>query len=185
MPIGGSVDKARYAAAGVDIDAGNRMVDLIKPLVRRTARPGADAEIGGFGGLFDLKAAGYSDPDPGRGDRWRRHQGQDRSRDLAPRHDRHRSRRHVGERPGRARGRAVVLPRLFRLRQARSGGRGDSGRGHRRRLPGSGLCADRRRDRGNARHLSARRLRSGRICRRRGGARGAAAAQRYQAGRRW
>ncbi len=56
------MDKARYAAAGVDIDAGNRMVDLIKPLVRGTARPGADAEIGGFGGLFDLKAAGYSDP---------------------------------------------------------------------------------------------------------------------------
>jgi phosphoribosylformylglycinamidine cyclo-ligase len=56
------VDEARYAAAGVDIDAGNRMVDLIRPLVRRTARPGADAEIGGFGGLFDLKAAGFSDP---------------------------------------------------------------------------------------------------------------------------
>jgi phosphoribosylformylglycinamidine cyclo-ligase len=56
------VDKARYAAAGVDIDAGNRMVDLIKPLVRATARAGADAEIGGFGGLFDLKAAGFSDP---------------------------------------------------------------------------------------------------------------------------
>jgi phosphoribosylformylglycinamidine cyclo-ligase len=56
------VDKARYAAAGVDIDAGNRMVELIKPLVRRTARPGGEAEIGGFGGLFDLKAAGYSDP---------------------------------------------------------------------------------------------------------------------------
>ncbi|HEX4407354.1 MAG TPA: phosphoribosylformylglycinamidine cyclo-ligase [Xanthobacteraceae bacterium] len=56
------MDKARYAAAGVDIDAGNRMVDLIKPLVRGTARPGADAEIGGFGGLFDLKAAGYEDP---------------------------------------------------------------------------------------------------------------------------
>ena len=52
----------RYAAAGVDIDAGNRMVDLIKPLLRRTARPGADAEIGGFGGLFDLKAAGFADP---------------------------------------------------------------------------------------------------------------------------
>jgi phosphoribosylformylglycinamidine cyclo-ligase len=62
LPIGGSVDKARYAAAGVDIDAGNRMVDLIKPLVRRTARAGAAAEIGGFGGLFDLKAAGFSDP---------------------------------------------------------------------------------------------------------------------------
>ena len=39
-----------YAEAGVDIDAGNRMVELIKPLVRATARPGADAEIGGFGG---------------------------------------------------------------------------------------------------------------------------------------
>ena len=51
-----------YAKAGVDIDAGNRMVDLIKPLVRATARRGADAEIGGFGGLFDLKRAGFSDP---------------------------------------------------------------------------------------------------------------------------
>ena len=51
-----------YADAGVDIDAGNRMVELIKPLVRATARPGADAEIGGFGGLFDLKAAGFKDP---------------------------------------------------------------------------------------------------------------------------
>jgi phosphoribosylformylglycinamidine cyclo-ligase len=51
-----------YAQAGVDIDAGNRMVDLIKPLVRATARPGAAAEIGGFGGLFDLKRAGYRDP---------------------------------------------------------------------------------------------------------------------------
>src|ERR1700692_2092721 len=54
-----------YAQAGVDIDAGNRLVELIKPLVRRTARPGADAEIGGFGGLFDLKAAGFSDSVPG------------------------------------------------------------------------------------------------------------------------
>jgi len=56
------VKEARYAAAGVDIDAGNRMVELIKPLVRQTARKGADAEIGGFGGLFDLKAAGFDDP---------------------------------------------------------------------------------------------------------------------------
>ena len=45
-----------YAQSGVDIDAGNRMVELIKPLVRATARPGADAEIGGFGGLFDSEA---------------------------------------------------------------------------------------------------------------------------------
>jgi phosphoribosylformylglycinamidine cyclo-ligase len=51
-----------YADSGVDIDAGNRLVDLIKPMVRATARPGADAEIGGFGGLFDLKAAGFVDP---------------------------------------------------------------------------------------------------------------------------
>jgi phosphoribosylformylglycinamidine cyclo-ligase len=51
-----------YAGAGVDIDAGNAMVETIKPLVRATRRPGADAEIGGFGGLFDLKAAGFRDP---------------------------------------------------------------------------------------------------------------------------
>jgi phosphoribosylformylglycinamidine cyclo-ligase len=51
-----------YAQAGVDIDAGNAMVERIKPLVRATRRPGADAEIGGFGGLFDLKAAGFVDP---------------------------------------------------------------------------------------------------------------------------
>ena len=51
-----------YSSSGVDIDAGNRLVDLIKPMVRATARPGADAEIGGFGGLFDLKAAGFKDP---------------------------------------------------------------------------------------------------------------------------
>ncbi len=51
-----------YADAGVDIDAGNLMVEKIKPLVRATRRPGADGEIGGFGGVFDLKAAGFSDP---------------------------------------------------------------------------------------------------------------------------
>ena len=51
-----------YAQAGVDIDAGNSMVERIKPLVRATRRSGADAEIGGFGGLFDLKAAGFKDP---------------------------------------------------------------------------------------------------------------------------
>jgi phosphoribosylformylglycinamidine cyclo-ligase len=51
-----------YAQAGVDIDAGNALVDAIKPLARMTARPGAGAELGGFGGLFDLKAAGFRDP---------------------------------------------------------------------------------------------------------------------------
>ena len=51
-----------YSDAGVDIDAGNLMVEKIKPAVRSTRRPGADGEIGGFGGLFDLKAAGFKDP---------------------------------------------------------------------------------------------------------------------------
>jgi len=51
-----------YKDAGVDIDAGNALVQAIKPLVRATRRPGADADIGGFGGLFDLKAAGFTDP---------------------------------------------------------------------------------------------------------------------------
>jgi phosphoribosylformylglycinamidine cyclo-ligase len=51
-----------YADAGVDIDAGNALVKRIKPLVKATARPGADGEIGGFGGVFDLKAAGFTDP---------------------------------------------------------------------------------------------------------------------------
>ena len=51
-----------YADSGVSIDAGNALVKAIGPLARSTARPGADAKIGGFGGFFDLKAAGYSDP---------------------------------------------------------------------------------------------------------------------------
>jgi phosphoribosylformylglycinamidine cyclo-ligase len=51
-----------YAGAGVDIDAGNALVEAIKPLARATRRPGADAALGGFGALFDLKAAGYDDP---------------------------------------------------------------------------------------------------------------------------
>ncbi|ORX57459.1 phosphoribosylamine--glycine ligase [Hesseltinella vesiculosa] len=51
-----------YASAGVDIDAGNLLVQKIKPLVKATRRTGADSDIGGFGGLFDLKAAGFVDP---------------------------------------------------------------------------------------------------------------------------
>jgi phosphoribosylformylglycinamidine cyclo-ligase len=51
-----------YAKAGVDIAAGNALVRAIAPLARATARPGADAALGGFGGFFDLKAAGYRDP---------------------------------------------------------------------------------------------------------------------------
>ena len=51
-----------YAAAGVDIDAGNALVDRIKPAAAATRRPGTMAGLGGFGALFDLKAAGYADP---------------------------------------------------------------------------------------------------------------------------
>jgi phosphoribosylformylglycinamidine cyclo-ligase len=54
--------QASYRAAGVDIDAGNALVEAIKPLARATARRGADAGLGGFGALFDLKAAGFRDP---------------------------------------------------------------------------------------------------------------------------
>jgi phosphoribosylformylglycinamidine cyclo-ligase len=51
-----------YRSAGVDIDAGEALVDAIKPLAKATARPGCDAGLGGFAALFDLKAAGFKDP---------------------------------------------------------------------------------------------------------------------------
>src|SRR4030095_332148 len=58
--LAGMSDKPlTYADAGVSIAAGNALVKAIGPLARSTARPGADAALGGFGGLFDLKAAGY------------------------------------------------------------------------------------------------------------------------------
>ena len=64
MSTGGTGGKPpiTYRESGVDIDAGNALVDAIKPMVKATRRPGADADLGGFGGLFDLKAAGYHDP---------------------------------------------------------------------------------------------------------------------------
>ncbi len=57
-----SKESTTYEAAGVSIDAGNELVKRIKPLVRATARAGAEGDIGGFGGLFDLAKAGYKDP---------------------------------------------------------------------------------------------------------------------------
>src|SRR5436853_3597227 len=51
-----------YRDSGVDIDAGNALVEAIKPLAGSTQRPGAGADLGGFGALFDLKAAGFKDP---------------------------------------------------------------------------------------------------------------------------
>jgi len=58
----GIIARHSYKDAGVDIAAGNALVKAIGPLLRATARPGADAEAGGFGGLFDLAAAGFRDP---------------------------------------------------------------------------------------------------------------------------
>lgn len=57
-----SSSRFTYKSAGVDIDAGDALVDRIAPAARATARRGADASLGGFGGLFDLKAEGFSDP---------------------------------------------------------------------------------------------------------------------------
>ncbi|MBL4721879.1 MAG: phosphoribosylformylglycinamidine cyclo-ligase, partial [Alphaproteobacteria bacterium] len=51
-----------YSDAGVDIDAGNALVKAIGPLARSTMRPGANVSLGGFGGMFDPKAAGFKDP---------------------------------------------------------------------------------------------------------------------------
>jgi phosphoribosylformylglycinamidine cyclo-ligase len=53
---------SRYKQAGVDIDAGNALVEAIKPLAKSTARAGSDAGLGGFGAFFDLAKAGYKDP---------------------------------------------------------------------------------------------------------------------------
>ena len=60
--LSNSASRRAYAEAGVDIDAGNDLVNKIKPLAKATARVGADAGLGGFGALFDLKAAGFKDP---------------------------------------------------------------------------------------------------------------------------
>ncbi len=65
IPMSNSTTKkvaGSYAEAGVDIDAGDALVEKIKPFAKATGRPGTAAALGGFGGLFDLKAAGFSDP---------------------------------------------------------------------------------------------------------------------------
>jgi len=58
----GAKNGITYAEAGVDIDAGNALVERIKPAAKATARPGVMSGLGGFGALFDLRAAGYDDP---------------------------------------------------------------------------------------------------------------------------
>ena len=63
QPADGPPAKAiTYRESGVDIDAGNALVEAIKGIAAATRRPGADADLGGFGGLFDLKRAGFRDP---------------------------------------------------------------------------------------------------------------------------
>ncbi len=172
------------ARPGVDIDAGNRMVELIKPLVRATARAGADAEIGGFGGLFDLARAGFKDPvlvaaTDGVGTKVK----------IAIETDLHDTigidlvAMSVNDLVVQG-AEPLVLSRLFRLLQARSGDRRDGGRRHRGRLPAFRLRPDRRRDRRNAGSLSARRLRPRRLCGRRRRARHDPAARRCRRRRR-
>ncbi|HEY7764403.1 MAG TPA: AIR synthase related protein, partial [Aestuariivirgaceae bacterium] len=61
----GKQDRANaltYSEAGVDVSVGNALVEAIRPLARRTARPGTESALGGFGALFDLSACGYRDP---------------------------------------------------------------------------------------------------------------------------
>ena len=62
MSTDGRNEPYTYESAGVSIAAGNALVRAIAPLARATRRAGADADLGGFGGFFDLKAAGFSDP---------------------------------------------------------------------------------------------------------------------------
>lgn len=62
MPDTKSQGGLTYADAGVSIDEGDALIERIKPLAKSTRRPGAEAALGGFGGAFDLKAAGFKDP---------------------------------------------------------------------------------------------------------------------------
>ena len=71
------------------------LIRRIAPLARATARAGADAALGGFGGLFDLRAAGYTDPILVAGADGGRHQGETGNCSRAPRHNRYRPCRHV------------------------------------------------------------------------------------------
>ncbi len=169
-----------YADSGVDIDAGNRLVDLIKPMVRATARAGADAEIGGFGGLFDLKAAGFKDPV------------------LVAATDGVGTKVKIAIETGLHGGIGIDLVAmsvndlvvqgaepLFFLDYFACGKLDPEAAaaivaGSRRGLPRIRLRADRRRDRRNARPLQGRRLRPCGLCGRRGRTRHAVAAARHR-----
>ena len=146
-----------YRDSGVDIDAGNALVEAIKPLAKATRRPGADADLGGFGALFDLKRAGFKDPilvaaNDGVGTKLKIaiETGQHDTigidlvamcvNDLLAQ----------GAEP-------LFFLDYFACGQARRGDGALGDRRHRRRLPAGRLRADRRRDRRDARHVRRRR----------------------------
>ena len=108
-----------YRSAGVDIDAGDALVEAIKPLAKRTARSGAEAGLGGFAALVRSQSRRLQGPDPGLDHRRRRHQVEDRDRRQSPCDHRPGPGGDVRQRPRRARRGAAVLSRLLRDRQAR------------------------------------------------------------------
>ena len=165
-----SPTSGRYAEAGVDIDAGAELVDQIAPMARATARVGAMAALGGFGGLFDLAACGFRDPmlvatTDGVGTKVLL-----AAEAQAPSCGRHRPGRHVRQRPGGAGRPAVVLSRLFRHRAPRCPPwRGQVVAGIGEGCRHGRLRADRWRDRRDAGPIWSRRVRSCRFrrgCRR-------------------
>ena len=152
-------DADRYREAGVDIDAGEALVRAIAPLARSTARPGASAEIGGFGGLFDLRRPAFAtrswSPRPTASapscSFWRRAAG---IASPASTWSRCASTTSSSRAPSRCSSSTTSPPASSMPEQAARGDRGD-----RRGLPRGALRADRRRDRRDAGPLQAGRLR--------------------------
>ena len=155
-----------YASAGVDIEAGDRAVELFKPLAKKATRPEVRGGLGGFAGLFALRG-GLPRTAAGLLHRRRRHQAGDRPGDGQARHRRPGPGRDGGRRPGGVRRRTAVPAGLHRRRPHRARtGRRDRLR-YRRRLRAGRLRAAGRRDRrapgpdgaGPLRHLRDRRRR--------------------------
>ncbi len=157
-----------YREAGVDIDAGEELVERIKPRVKRSMRREVLGGIGGFGALVEIPLDRYRKPvlvsgTDGVGTKLRL-----AIDERAPRHRRHRSGGHVRQRRRRAGRGTAIFPRLLCHRRARCRRRRARHRGHRRGLRAGRLRAGRRRDRGNARDVSRPGLRPRRLLRRRG-----------------
>ena len=152
-----------YAESGVDIDVGNRIVDRIRPFARATRRSGSGRGAWRIRRPVRSQGRGLCRPDPGRRQRRRRHQGEDRHRERDLRHDRNRPRGDVRQRHCRPGRRAAVFPGLFRLRQARRECRLRRRSKHRRGLRAIGMRIDRRRDGGDAGPLRPGRFRHRRL----------------------